>query len=188
MTKKMFLLGLFVAAAVVGRLNAQAFSTGLFASNSNFGFNLARVQAQGQYSGDESEVTKARRQEAMKPVKAGLQNMVFGRWSWRNDDKFGGALTAGLEGGGLALTIVGLVVPSSGFPKEDTGGFGQKMGVLFGGVVVLTGGIIYGYFRGSGQYKKQNAVGKGFEGNPLEHVGFGMVPDTGGMLIYTARF
>jgi hypothetical protein len=48
--------------------------------------------------------------------------------------------------------------------------------------------MVFGYFRGSSQYKKQNAVAAGFDGNPLEHVSFGIIPGMGGSLMYSTRF
>jgi hypothetical protein len=183
MTKKTFLLGLFVVAAVVGQLNAQTFSTDPFPSNANFGFSLAPMQEQGQYQGYDPEAIKAQNDAKVAPMYAGLKNMAFGLWSWQNGDIFGGALTAGLEVGGIALMIAGAAID----PVDDEA-LGVAMGLIGGGFAVVAGGAVFGYFRGSGQYKKQNAVAMGFDGNTLEHVSFGIVPGVGGSLIYSARF
>jgi hypothetical protein len=180
--KKSLLLGLLAVVAVVCQLNAQTSSTDLFTSNSNLGFNLAPMQ--GQYPGYDPEAIRSNAMgQVMGPMMAGLQNMAGGWWSWAHGDIFGGALTAGLEGGGLIMTIVGFAMMPTA-ELEDMGPFG----LAFGGVGVFTVGMIFGMFRGMGEYKKQNAVAAGFNGNPLKHVSFGVVPGVGGSLIYSTLF
>jgi hypothetical protein len=84
--------------------------------------------------------------------------------------------------GGLILAMVGFS-PQTVLDNPEA-----AMGMLLGGTGALAGGMIFGFFRGMSQYKKQNAVAAGFSGNPLEHVSFGVVPGVGGSLIYSTLF
>jgi hypothetical protein len=42
-----------------------------------------------------------------------------------------------------------------------------KVGI---GTGMMIGGMLFGYFRGSSQYKKQNAATTTWTGNPLDHI------------------
>lgn len=184
---KMVILGLLVLAVSAGSLHAQNASSDF---NGGSVFDLTLLQAQGQYPGYDPEAIKAQQQAAAAPMYAGLKNMAFGLWSWQNGDIFGGAMTAGLEGVGLALVITGLaIMPQDG---DEDAGDADKTNTAFimfaSGAVTLGGGALFGYFWGSSQYKKQNAVATGFGGNPLEHVSFGVVPGVGGSLMYSTSF
>jgi hypothetical protein len=161
-------------------LNAQTLPAVLFSSNSNIGFNLAPMQEQ-----NDPETEKARQEAADASMRAGLSNTAFGWWSWAHGDTFGGALTAGLEIGGFILMITSSLTVNV---NDGTDNLGLRTAMIFGGVGMWIGGMFFGYFRGLSQYKIQNAAAKGFDGNPLAHVSFGIVPGVGGTLMYTARF
>jgi hypothetical protein len=175
------LIFIFVSVCVItGAVSAQSLSNGF--QNPGGSLNLDLLQWGGNY--DPASVA-----QAQGAAKAAWQNMLGGLWSWKNGDTFGGAMTAGLEGGGLALTIVGFAMFAT--TPADPDNMAAGMGGLAAagvGVAVMSGGMIFGYLRGSSQYKKQNAVAQGFGGNPLEHVSFGIVPGAGGSLIYSAKF
>ncbi|GHU10508.1 hypothetical protein FACS1894151_09930 [Spirochaetia bacterium] len=184
---KILILGLLVLAVSSGSLYAQNISGGF---NRGSGFGLTLFQAQGQYPGYDPEAIKAQQQAAAAPMYAGLKNMAFGLWSWQNGDIFGGAMTAGLEGVGLALVITGLaIMPQDGTPDAgDPDKTATAFLVFASGAVAMGGGALFGYFWGSSQYKKQNAVATGFDGNPLEHISFGIIPGVGGSLMYSTSF
>jgi hypothetical protein len=108
--------------------------------------------------------------------KAGLLNMAFGIWSFKNNDLFGGILTASLEGVGLALVPIGFAIAlNSEVSDEDIangntfGNAGPGFAVVGIGAGMMIGGMLFGYFRGSSQYKKQNAT-TAWTGNPLDHI------------------
>jgi hypothetical protein len=133
---------------------------------------------------------RAQQAAAAAPMRAGMLNTLFGLWSWMNGDILGGALTAGIEVGGLAIMIIGSsIVGSSEEPS-----IGATFGVTMGGAAVFLGGAIFGYFRGSSQYKKQqDATAMGFDSNPIERINFvpTLSPDGKNMgfgLLYSAKF
>jgi hypothetical protein len=170
--------GLFVlvlAAFAVGGAWAQLGfgpdAGGVSGVNAGVGFNLAPMQWGGGYD-------PASAAQAQGAAKAAWQNVLGGLWSWKNGDTFGGAMTAGLEGGGLALTIVGFAMLASGGGLESVGPSFAVMGV---GFAVFTGGLIFGYLRGSSQYKKQNAAAAAWTGNPLDHISVAVLPANDGI-------
>jgi hypothetical protein len=191
MSRKTLLLGLLAVVAVVGQLNAQTFSTDLFALKSNTG--ITPFQAQD----SNPEAINARQQTATNPIVDGLLNTVGGLWSWSHKDIFGGALTAGLEVGGLAIILIGGIVypmvAAGSMSENTTDGDLQTMATIstvawFAGGVAFTSGMIFGFIRGMTQSKKQNSAVAGFDGNPLEHVSLSIVPGVGGSLMYSASF
>jgi hypothetical protein len=177
---KMFLLGLLVLASV-GSLYAQSVSSDF---NFGSGFNLTPLQAQGGYPGyDEDSI---RRSAMDSPMIAGMKNMLGGWYSWQNNDIFGGAMTAGLEGGGLILTIIGFVRFGSVNVFEDTSPL-----VMVGiGTGAMVGGMLFGYIKGSMLHKKLHA--QTASANPIDHIDVIPVPTSDGglglSLAYSVKF
>jgi hypothetical protein len=61
--------------------------------------------------------------------------------------------------------------------------------LTYGGMAVVFGGAFFGLFRGKSLYTKLNTqTARGFDGNPLDHVSFNIVPGVGGGLLYTTSF
>jgi hypothetical protein len=148
----------FITVCVLtGAVNAQSLSNGFL--NPGSGLNLDLLQWGGNY---DPAAIKAQ-QEASS---AAWLNMVFGLWSFQNNDLFGGILTASLEGVGLVLLPIGFAVMSNG---EDMASTGTGFAVIGIGLATMTGGMLFGYFRGSSQYEKQNAT-TAWTGNPLDHI------------------
>jgi hypothetical protein len=84
----------------------------------------------------------------------------------------GGLLTTVLEAGGAGLFLFGDSVQGD-----------IEMSV---GFVAFAGGIIYGYIRGSGQYKKQNGIA--WTANPLDHITAFALPTHDGNFIGNLTF
>jgi hypothetical protein len=88
---------------------------------------------------------------------AGLLNIPLGLWSWINKDWLGGGITAGLAVGGIVIINI------SG--KNTDGGI---TGLGWLGMGMFIASPIYGYKRGSSQYKKMT---EGLaSANPLDHL------------------
>ena len=106
------------------------------------------------------------------PFLAGLLNMPFGIWSWINKDWLGGSITAGLAIGGIAMMFV----------APD---------LILVGLGMYVASPIYGYIRGSSQYKKMTS---GIAStNPINHITVLPVPtgskgDVGVALAYSMNF
>jgi hypothetical protein len=102
---------------------------------------------------------------------AGALNLPLGLWSWLNRDWLGGALTAGLEGGGIVLLIVGAVR--------------QNIPMAFIGLGVFIGGTVYGFKRGwaeCGKIQQAGSLAEALGENPLKHISLTAAPNgEGGM-------
>ncbi|MDR2784132.1 MAG: hypothetical protein LBB48_09915 [Treponema sp.] len=169
--KKLFFVFLTVC-VLTGAVSAQSLSNGFL--NPSSGLNLDLLQWGGNYDPGAS--------------KAALLNTAFGIWSFKNNDLFGGILTASLEGVGLALVPIGIVVATSG--TGDSKSLTTGTVVMLIGTAIMTGGIVFGYFRGSSQYKKQNAA-TAWTGNPLDHITAVALPAPNGVtgsLTFKAAF
>jgi hypothetical protein len=120
------------------------------------------------------------------PVGAAFLNVLGGWYSWSVGDIFGGALTAGLEAVGLILPVAGVFTIASAVDAEDGEALSTGILMVAGGGAAFAGGAIFGFFRGWSQYKKVNGIA--WTGNPFDHVSFGIAPDGGGILAFSARF
>ena len=78
------------------------------------------------------------------PFIAGMYNTIFGLWSWIHQDWLGGGITAGLMVGGA---ILGSISASNNDMDMAMVSFGA-----------LLGGMIYGYWRGSSQFRQMQAA------------------------------
>ena len=189
MNRKLFIPVMLVCLLVffTNAVAAQEATVGTFGLGTGFGFgtNTFNLTPMQNYPGYDSDAMQAQRKQAMAPVKAGALNMLGGLWSWQNGDIFGGAMTAGLEGGGLALAIVGFAL----LANADNDNAGPRLLVALGGTLVFTGGAAFGYFRGSSQYKKMNSVA--WTGNPMDHITAVALPTPDGIagsLMFRAAF
>jgi hypothetical protein len=101
-----------------------------------------------------------------------MLNILLGAWSWSHGDIMGGLLTTVLEAGGAGLFLFGDSVHGD-----------IEISV---GLVAFASGIIYGYVRGSGQYKKKNGIA--WTGNPLDHITVVALPTPDGNFIGDLTF
>jgi hypothetical protein len=103
---------------------------------------------------------------------AGVLNLPLGLWSWLNKDWWGGGMTAGLEGGGFTLLLVGA------FVKES-------VAMVFIGLGVFIGGAVYGFKRGwaeCGKIQQAGSLAEALGENPLKHISLAAAPNgEGGM-------
>jgi len=182
--RKSILVILVMTALVSTQLSAQEFSETVLSSGSlNFDtttFDLVPLQSSA------SEQFALERGAAM----AGYLNTFFGIWSWGNGDIFGGALTTVLELGGMAIAIVPMVQMANSIDNEKDTDINLTSALVWPlvGTAVMIGGMIFGYIRGTTQYKAQHAAARtAWTGNPLDHVSFDFVPN-GGMLAFKMSF
>jgi len=171
---KKIIITLLVLTAFMGHLSAQSISNAVVSSSLpglESGLRLDLLQGGGYDWRNNPDYLRS-----SGASKAGLLNMVFGLWSWQNGDIFGGALTAGLEGGGLLLSIIGLILMGD---ADIAISVSYAMTMI--GVGIFGGGMVFGYFRGSDQFKKQfDANTTAWTGNPINHVYFNLVPGVNG--------
>jgi len=182
--RKSILVILVMTALVSTQLSAQEFSETVLSSGSlNFDtttFDLVPLQSSA------SEQFALERGAAM----AGYLNTFFGIWSWGNGDIFGGTLTTVLELGGMAIMIVPMLQMSDSLDKGKDTDINLTSVLVWSlvGTAVMIGGMIFGYIRGTTQYKAQHAATRtAWTGNPLDHVSFDFVPD-GGRLSFKVGF
>ena len=107
------------------------------------------------------------------PAIAGWINMFFGIWSFTNDDFSGGLMTAGLQVGGIAVSIIGSSLWRSWF-WSNPGLASIARITSFGGYVITVAGSIYGFYRGFTQYNRRMAAARGFaeaiNSNPMNNI------------------
>ena len=112
------------------------------------------------------------------PVVAGFVNTVFGIWSFTNSDFSGGLLTAGLEVGGITLSIIGSSLFRSLYNNGSSTAVAQI--IYYTGYGVLVGGSIYGFVRGYTQYNTKIAAARSFakaiSDNPLNNISLAAFP------------
>ncbi|MDR2375167.1 MAG: hypothetical protein LBD96_01890 [Treponema sp.] len=175
--KKVFWI-VFLGAIAIGLAGAQNFEFDFQNTAPNFslsGFNTSfRPDTFAEEGGSNSAFPGS-------PLMAGLLNVPFGIYSWMNGDILGGVIVAGLESAALALTIVGNNI------NLDQKAMGIWLGAAIGGFIVAP---IYGFVRGSRQYKKLNAVA--WTGNPMDHITVTALPTSeggvAGSLTFRASF
>ena len=111
------------------------------------------------------------------PFFAGLANTVFGIWSWTNQDIFGGALTTGLEVGGIAITVVALL---SSLNSASTGDVEGGLSAVYQSIIgsaIFTGGAVFGFIRGITQYNKMmRAADYAKAYNPMNNISLVVLP------------
>ena len=108
------------------------------------------------------------------PVVAGLVNTIFGIWSFTNRDFAGGFMTAGLQLGGVAVTVFA------------PGIFGGSVNwttwrrLVLAGNVLSVAGTVYGFHRGFTQYNRKTAAARCFaeaiNTNPMNNISMVAIP------------
>jgi len=172
---------MLVMMAMAGvHLGAQEF-TGTAVPPGNLDFGASTFGLVPMQSGASDQFALAR-----EAARAGWLNTTFGIWSWANGDILGGALTTVLQVGGIAIIVVPYfqIGEDLGISLTDA-----LMWPLIGTGVIIVG-TIFGYVRGSSQFKKQYAAATtatAWTGNPMDHVSFDIVPN-GGMLSFKVGF
>ncbi|MDR0450303.1 MAG: P13 family porin [Treponema sp.] len=118
---------------------------------------------------------------------AGL-NILFGTGSFMERDIFGGGITAGVEGTGLALMLIGIIDKTL---SEDEMGEEAEIRdniLTFGGAGIMAGGIVFGIIRGFTYHRPGSSVS--FV-NP-NNWNLAILPDRNGnatvQMSYTLRF
>ncbi|MDR2374978.1 MAG: P13 family porin [Treponema sp.] len=109
-------------------------------------------------------------------------NILFGIGSFSQQDILGGAITAGLEAGGVILVCVGIAVAvDNNYERWDSGGYsysedssGYVLAALGGALYI--GGAIYGYLRPSSFARRSASVARG----PLDNLNIALVSDQRG--------
>ena len=179
------IIGTFIAGNVFSQEQKNSVpGNGLSSFGVNAGLNLTPYQSESPGN------------DQWNPWAAGWFNTLGGAWSWSHNDVFGGALTAGLEAGGIVLWIAYFAVASnppvgslididsasSGYAKwKAWSNTTALLGVS--APIVFTGGVVFGLLRGYFECKDQNNaanVAEGFSGNPLKHTSFAIVPSIDG--------
>ena len=186
MTKKI-VLGLLIMTVVTWVVSAEENMTGVPNMGNVFGFtwneNFMKVE-QTSYFNTGTFLTPFADEGAVipwggNPFFAGLANTVFGVWSWTNQDIFGGALTTGLEVGGIAITVVALLSSlNSVYNLDVERGFSAVYQSLIGSAI-FTGGAVFGFIRGITQYNKMMRVvgyAKANNDNPMNNISLVVLP------------
>ena len=119
------------------------------------------------------------------PVVAGFVNTVFGIWSFTNDDFSAGLLTAGLEVGGITLSLIGSSLYKSWYDKGGSATVAQI--IYYAGYGALVGGAIYGFYKGYTQYNTKMAAARSARSfaealgdNPLNNISLVALPTSDG--------
>ena len=116
------------------------------------------------------------------PFTAGAINTFFGIWSFTNDDISGGITTAGLQAGGVTLSVVGLSLYRSWL--YDGGNYQMARIMYFAGYGIATAGTVYGLVRGITQYNRKMSAARSFSeaisDNPLNNISLVAFPASDG--------
>ena len=158
---KKIVLGLLIMAVAAGAISAQQTASVDFYTGNGFNLRLNEsFMGMGAVSGFSANpaLTPFAANDmphepwGWHPGLAGLVNTVFGIWSWTNGDTFGGALTAGLQLGGIILPSLAFAV----LPR--TTGFGLWGTATALGTVAWVSGTVFGFVRGFSQYNRMMAA------------------------------
>ena len=113
------------------------------------------------------------------PAVAGLVNIVVGIWSFTSNDLPGGLMTAGLQIGGAAVSIIGTTLSSNWYWSNPGLSIGARM-FSFVGYGLIAAGTIYGFHRGFSQYNKRMTSARTFaeaiNTNPMNNISITAFP------------
>jgi hypothetical protein len=158
-----------LAIVIAGGIFAQENLNETFDIGNVFGFNLMQTSSLNPgFQLDLMSDGRPRTPTGGSPFMAGLMNIPFGLWSWMNGDWWGGAITTAWWAAGIGGMIIASI-------DGD---------IIYGlvGVVGIIVAPIYGYRRGSSQYRRMAAASSFAEaigGNPLERVSLVVFPTFG---------
>lgn len=117
---------------------------------------------------------------------AGL-NIIFGTGSFIERDIFGGGITAGVEGTGLVLMLIGIIDGASYADNNEDPPIADNI-LSWGGAGLFAGGIVFGIIRGFTYHKPGSAISF----TDLNNWNLAILPDKNGaatvQMSYTMHF